>query len=54
MAAWQAMAVDKNKSTFLMCVIGSKLNSHDISIFVGDKLINPMVGVDIPIIRIPY
>ena len=34
-----------------MCAIGS-INSHYFHI-IGDKLINPIVGVYIPIIRIP-
>ena len=33
--------------------VRSGLNSHYFHI-IGDKLINPIVGVYIPIIRIPY
>ena len=39
-------------SQHMICAIGS-INSHYFHI-IGDKLINPIVGVYIPIIRISY
>ncbi len=42
--------VSRDRNGYI-CAIGS-INSHDFHI-IGDKLINPIVGVYVPIIRIP-